>query len=249
MKILVAIKKVPDYQTKVKVKADGSDIETEGVKWIVNPFDEIAVEEAIRMQEAGKATEVVVVSVGNDETVAQLRYAMAMGADRAIHVKHNGPCDSDLASRVLEVIYKKEAPNLVILGKQAIDSDSNQTAQLLAARLNLPQACFASKIVIEEGKATVTREIDGGLETIKISTPCIISTDLRLNEPRFASLPGIMKAKKKPLEEIDINTLGLDINPKLKIKRMATPSKRQAGRKLADVDELLKVLQDEVKII
>ncbi len=249
MKILVPIKKVPDYQVKVKVKPDSSGIETEGIKWIVNPFDEIAVEEALRIKEAGKASEVIVVSIGSEETATQLRYAMAMGADRGFLVKHSGYCDSDLASRVLEVIYKKENFDLVILGKQAIDSDANQTAQLLAARLGLPQACFASKIVLEEGSALVTREVDGGLETIRVSIPCVISTDLRLNEPRYASLPGIMKAKKKPLEEIEIDSLGIDLNPKVKVLKMSTPAKRQAGRKLADVDELLKVLQEEVKII
>lgn len=248
MKILVPIKKVPDYQVKVKVKPDGTEIETEGIKWIVNPFDEIAVEEALRLKEAGKATEVIVVSIGTDDAATQLRYAMAMGADRGFLVKHSGYIDSDLASRVLEVIYKKENFDLVILGKQAIDSDANQTAQLLAARLSLPQACFASKVQIEDGKAIVTREVDGGLETIKISVPCVISTDLRLNEPRYASLPGIMKAKKKPLEEIDIASLGLDLNPKVKVLRMTTPPKRQGGRKVADVAELLKVLQEEAKV-
>ena len=249
MKILVPVKKVPDYQTKVKVKGDASDIETEGIKWIVNPFDEIAVEEALRLKEAGKVTEIVVVSVGPEDCATQLRYAMAMGADRGYLVKHAGYCDSDLASRAIEAVYKKENFDLIIMGKQAIDSDANQTAQLLAARLGIPQACFASKVVLEEGHAVVTREVDGGLETIKIKIPCVISTDLRLNEPRYASLPGIMKAKKKPLEEIDIQTLGLDLNPKIKVLRMSTPAKRQAGRKLADVEELIKVLQEEVKII
>lgn len=249
MKILVPVKKVPDYQIKIKVKSDGSDIDAEGLKWIVNPFDEIAVEEALKLKEGGKAAEVVVVTVGPDDAVTQLRYAMAMGADRGYHVKYGGICDSDLASRALEAIFRKESFDLIIMGKQAIDSDANQTAQLLAARLGLPQACFASKVELEDGFSKVTREVDGGLETVKIALPCVISTDLRLNEPRYASLPGIMKAKKKPLEEIDINSLGLDLNPKIKILRMSTPAKRQAGRKVADVDELIKVLQEEVKII
>jgi electron transfer flavoprotein beta subunit len=201
MKILVPIKRVPDYQAKVKIKPDGSGIETDGIKWIVNPFDEIAVEEALRLKEAGKAAEVIVLSVGPADTAAQIRYALAMGADSGILVKYDGYCDSDLASRVIAEVFKKggsggEGYGLIIMGKQAIDSDANQTAQLLAARLGIAQACFASKMVLESGFAVVTREVDGGLETIKVPTPCVISTDLRLNEPRYASLPGIMKAKK-----------------------------------------------------
>lgn len=248
MKILVAIKRVPDYQAKVKIKADGSNIETDGIKWIVNPFDEIAVEEALRLKEGGKATEVVVVSVGPADTATQVRYALAMGADSGILVKHDGICDSDLASRAIAEVYKKGSYGLIIMGKQAIDSDANQTAQLLAARLGIAQACFASKIVLEDSAALVTREVDGGLETIKIPTPCVVSTDLRLNEPRYASLPGIMKAKKKPLDEIEISSLGLDLNPKIKVLKMTYPTKRQAGRKVADVDELIKVLQQEAKV-
>ena len=249
MKILVSVKKVPDYQAKIKVKADGSGIETEGVKWIVNPFDEIAVEEALRLKEAGKATEVVVVGVGDADVQTQLRYALAMGADSGILVKCDGVCDSDLASRAIAEIYKKGSYGLVIMGKQAIDSDANQTAQLLAARLGIAQACFASKVIIEDGAAVVTREVDGGLETIKIPTPCVISTDLRLNEPRYASLPGIMKAKKKPLDEVTIESLGLDIAPKIRVLKMSLPAKRQAGRKVADVEELLRVLQQDAKVL
>lgn len=248
MKVLVPVKRVPDYQAKVKVKPDGSGIETDGIKWIVNPFDEIAVEEAIRLKEAGKASEVEVVGIGPEEVSTQLRYAMAMGADTAILVRYDGIVDSDLASRVLAEVYKRGTYGLVIMGKQAIDSDCNQTGQLMAARLGLPQACFASKLLLEEGSATVTREVDGGLETIRISTPCIVTTDLRLNEPRYAPLPGIMKAKKKPLLEIKIEELNLDLNPKLKVLKMNPPSGRQAGRKVESVEELVKALQTEAKV-
>ncbi len=247
MKILVPIKRVPDYQAKIRVKADGSGIETDGIKWIVNPFDEIAVEEAIRLKEAGKASEVVVCTVGPEDTQSQLRYAMAMGADSAVLVKYSGEIDSDLASRALAEVFKRGQYGLIILGKQAIDSDAGQTGQLLAERLGLPQASFASKLVIEGAQATVTREVDGGLETIKVSLPCVVTTDLRLNEPRYAPLPGIMKAKKKPLEEIKIEDLALDLKPKIKIHKMSTPGKRQAGRKLQSVEELVEVLHTEVK--
>ncbi|MBN8549800.1 MAG: electron transfer flavoprotein subunit beta/FixA family protein [Deltaproteobacteria bacterium] len=249
MKILVPIKKVPDYQAKIKVKADGSGIETEGIKWIVNPFDEIAVEEALRLKEAGKATEVIVVGFGPDDVSTQLRYAMAMGADRGIHVKYDGAIDSDLASRVLAEVYKRDSYGFVIMGKQSIDSDANQTAQLLAARLDLPQACFASKVALESDKALVTREVDGGLETIAIPLPCIISTDLRLNEPRYASLPGIMKAKKKPLEEIAFADLKVDAALKVKVLKLSAPAQRKGGRKVADVEALVQALQNEAKVL
>lgn len=249
MKILVPLKRVPDYQAKIRVKADGSGIETEGVKWIVNPFDEIAVEEALRLKEAGKATEVIVASIGPDDTQTQLRYAMAMGADRGILVKHNGYVDSDLASRIFAEIFKKDSYHLIILGKQAIDSDAGQTPQLLAARLNLPQACFASKLVVENNSATVTREVDGGLETIKVAMPCVVSTDLRLNEPRYAPLPGIMKAKKKPLEEIAFESLGIGTAPGVVIKKMMTPAARSGGKKVDSVAALISALQNEAKIL
>lgn len=247
MKILVPIKRVPDYQVKVKVKADGSGIESDSIKWIVNPFDEIAVEEALKIKEGGKATEVVVVTIGPDE--AQLRYAMAMGADSGILVKTASYIDSDTASRVLAEIYKRGEYGLVVMGKQAIDSDANQTAQLLSTRLGIPQACFASKLELGDGFATVTREVDGGLETIKVSTPCVVSTDLRLNQPRYASLPGIMKAKKKPLEEIEISTLGIDVAPRVAVKKMTAPAKRQAGKKVDSVDSLISALQNEAKVL
>ncbi|MCB9030546.1 MAG: electron transfer flavoprotein subunit beta/FixA family protein [Deltaproteobacteria bacterium] len=249
MKILVPVKRVPDYEAKIKVNADGTGIQTADIKWIVNPFDEIAVEEALKLKEAGKATEVIVVGIGPDDSVQQLRYAMAMGADSGIIVKTDQGVDSDVASRVLAEIFKKGDYGLIIMGKQSIDSDANQTAQLLAARLGLAQACFASKLELGDGTATVTREVDGGLETITVPTPCIVSTDLRLNEPRYAPLPGIMKAKKKPLEEIAIADLGVDTTPKIKVLRMTPPPTRAAGRKVESVEALVKALKDEAKVI
>jgi electron transfer flavoprotein beta subunit len=249
MKILVAIKRVPDYQAKIKVKADGSGIETDGIKWIVNPFCEIAVEEALRLKEAGKSTEVVVATVGPTDAATQLRYALAMGADSAVHVKHDGMIDSDLASKALVALIKKESFGLVILGKQSIDLDANQTPQLIAQRLNWPQACFASKVVLDGAVATVTREVDGGLQTVKINTPCVISTDLRLNEPRYASLPNIMKAKKKPLTETSLAELGVSGEPKVMIKKLSAPAVRKGGRKVESVAALVTALQQEAKVI
>ncbi|RIL10787.1 MAG: electron transfer flavoprotein subunit beta, partial [Proteobacteria bacterium] len=230
MKILVPIKRVPDYQAKVKVKADGSGIETDGIKWIVNPFDEIAVEEALKIKEAGKASEVIVAAIGPEDVSAQLRYAMAMGADRGILVKYDGFVDSDLAAKLLCSLYRKDSYGLIIMGKQAIDSDASQTGQLMAARLSLPQACFASKLVLQGENADVTREVDGGLETIKVPLPCIITTDLRLNEPRYASLPGIMKAKKKQLDEIlpgDLDS-SIELTPRVKVLKMSPPPAARA---------------------
>lgn len=249
MKIFVPVKRVPDYQAKIKVKADGSGIETDGIKWIVNPFDEIAVEEALRLKEGGKATEVVVVGIGPEDVATQLRYAMAMGADSAILVRHDGEVDSDLAARVLAAVYRQGEYGLIIMGKQSIDSDASQTPQLLATRLNLSQACFASKVVLEDGHVTVSREVDGGLETIKVPTPAVVSTDLRLNEPRYASLPGIMKAKKKPLTEIAIASLGLDLSPRMRLKKMSPPVQRSGGRKVESVDDLVRALQTEAKVL
>jgi electron transfer flavoprotein beta subunit len=249
MKILVAIKRVPDYQAKIKVKADGSGIETDGIKWIVNPFCEIAVEEALRLKEAGKSTEVVVATVGPTDAATQLRYALAMGADSAVHIKHDGMIDSDLASKALVALIKKESFGLVILGKQSIDLDANQTPQLIAQRLNWPQACFASKVVLDGAVATVTREVDGGLQTVKINTPCVISTDLRLNEPRYASLPNIMKAKKKPLTETSLAELGVSGEPKVVIKKLSAPAVRKGGRKVESVAALVTALQQEAKVI
>jgi electron transfer flavoprotein beta subunit len=249
MKIFVPIKRVPDYQTKVKVKSDNSGIETDGIKWIVNPFDEIAVEEAIKIRDAGNATEVVVITVGPEDASQQLRYAMAMGADSALHVKTDLFVDSDLASRALAAVYQKGSYGLVIMGKQSIDSDASQTGQLLASLLGIPQGCFASKLEFENGKARVVREVDGGLETVLIPMPCVVTTDLRLNTPRYASLPGIMKAKKKPLEEFTLESIGVDTTTKIKIHRMSLPDKKQAGRKVADVTELVSILKDEAKVL
>ena len=249
MKILVPIKRVPDWQIKLKIAPDGAQINTDGIKWIINTFDEIAVEEAIRLKERGVVTEIVLLSVGPADVRNRLEYALAMGADSAILVKHEGPVDSDLASRVIAEVYKKGAYSMVLLGNQAIDSDSNQTAQLLAGRLNLPQACFASKIEIADGNATVTREVDGGLETVRIPLPCVVSTDLRLNEPRYAALPNLMKAKKKPFEELTLESLGITPDVRVKVKALTLPSARKAGRKVADVAELVSVLQGEAKVI
>jgi len=249
MKILVPVKRVPDWQIKLKLLADGSNIQTEGIKWIINTFDEIAVEEAIRLKEKGVVTEIVLVSVGPADVRSRLEYALAMGADSAILVKYDGPIDSDLAARVIAEVYKRGQYSMIMLGKQAIDSDSNQTAQLLAGRLNIPQACFASKIVVEGESATVTREVDGGLETIKVPLPCVVSTDLRLNEPRYAALPNLMKAKKKPFEELTLDTLGVSKEIKVRVKKLSLPSGRKAGRKVADVAELIAALQNEAKVI
>jgi electron transfer flavoprotein beta subunit len=249
MKILVPIKRVPDYEAKVKVKADGSGIETQDIKWIVNPFDEIAVEEALKIKEAGKATEVVVLTIGPDDASQQLRYAMAMGADSSIHVKTDAWVDSDTAAKIITEVFKKGGYGLVLMGKQSIDSDASQTPQILAARLKLGQACFASKVMIDGDFATVTREVDGGLETIKVKLPAVISTDLRLNQPRYASLPGIMKAKKKPLEEVTLESLGVALAPKIKIIKMSPPAKRQGGKKVDSVEALVKALKDEAKVI
>jgi electron transfer flavoprotein beta subunit len=250
MKILVPIKRVPDYQAKVKIKSSSDDIETEGIKWIVNPFDEIAVEEAIKLRDSGVATEIVVATVGPDDASQQLRYAMAMGADRGVIIKTDQYVDSWVAANALASIYKSEEFGLILMGKQSIDSDASQTGQILAELLNLPQACFASKVTIENSKSTVVREVDGGLETVEVPMPCVITTDLRLNQPRYASLPGIMKAKKKPLDEKNLSeVVSSDVMPRVKILSMSYPSKRQAGRKVADVTELVSVLKNEVKAL
>jgi electron transfer flavoprotein beta subunit len=252
-KILVPIKRVPDYAVKVRISPAGDSIVTDGIKWILNPFDEIAVEEAIRLKEkTGKVDEIVVVSIGPKEISEQLRTALAMGADRAILVEADASkVDSDVAHKVLVEIFKKDKFDLVIMGKQAIDSDANQTAQLLAAKLSLPQATFASKIEINADwtSANVTREVDGGLETLAVQLPAIVSTDLRLNEPRYPSLPGIVKAKKKPLEEIAISSLGVVAQPKVVVKKMSLPKQRSAGVKVASVAELVDKLKNEAKVI
>lgn len=260
-KILVPIKRVPDYQASIKLLPDGSGIQTEGVKWILNPFDEIAVEEALRIKESqskeaqSKETqsdvEVVVISIGPQGTTEQVRTALAMGADQGILVVTNQYIDSDTAHRILAEMYRKDSYQLIIMGKQAIDSDCNQTGQLLAANLNVPQATFASKLVIDPswGSATVTREVDGGLETIQVDLPAVVTTDLRLNEPRYPSLPGIVKAKKKPLAEIQLSDLGIDATPKIKIRRLELPQKRKGGTKVGSVQELVMKLKDEAKVI
>ena len=249
MKILVPIKRVPDYQTKVKPNAAATNIDDSQLKWIVNPFDEIAIEEALKIKEASIATEVTALTVGPPDAANQLRYCMAMGADSAVHIITDQYVDSDLASLAIAAVYKKDEYKLVLMGKQAIDSDANQTGQLLAQRLGLPQACFASKVEIADGSAVVTREVDGGLETIKIGLPAVITADLRLNHPRYASLPGIMKAKKKPLEEIQLSELLPDAKSKVRIIKMTLPTKRQAGKKVGSVDELIKALKEEAKVI
>jgi electron transfer flavoprotein beta subunit len=249
MKILVSVKRVPDYEAKIRVATDGKGIVTDGIKWIVNPFDEIAVEEAVRIKEAGKASSVTVVCIDTEDAQQQLRYALAMGADEALLITTQEPVDSYGAARLLREVYKQGDFGLVIMGKQAIDSDRNQTPQMLAALLELPQACFASKVTLEDGHALVEREVDGGIETVKMSLPAVISADLRLNEPRYASLPNIMKAKKKPLELKPAAEYGLDLSTKVTTVKLAPPAPRQGGRKVADVEELVKALQDEAKVL
>jgi electron transfer flavoprotein beta subunit len=249
MKILVPVKRVVDYNVKVRVKADGSGVDLANVKMSMNPFDEIAVEEAVRLKEAGKATEVVAVSCGVAACQETLRTAMAVGGDRAILVETDADLQPLAVAKLLAAVARKEAPQLIILGKQAIDDDANQTGQMLAALLGWSQATFASNIVIGEGKATVTREIDGGLETLAISLPAIVTTDLRLNEPRYATLPNIMKAKKKPLEVVKPADLGVDVAPRLATVSVTEPPKRSAGIKVADIAQLIDKLKNEAKVI
>ncbi len=248
MKILVPIKRVPDPATTIRVLPDGSGIATDNVKWVINPFDEIAIEEALRIKEK-QGGEVVLITVGQSTWQEQLRTGLAMGADRAILVKNDGALDSLAISRILAKVIGDEKPELVLLGKQAIDDDSNQVGQMLAEMLGWPQATFASKVEFADKKVTVTREVDGGLETIAFNLPAVVTTDLRLNEPRYASLPGIMKARKKELKEVPAEGLGVDLAPKLKIKTLAAPPKRQAGKKVGSVQELVQVLHTEAKVI
>ncbi len=249
MKILVPIKRVVDYNVKVRPLDDGSDVDLRNVKMSVNPFCEIAVEEAVRLKEAGLATEIVVVSIGEAKAQEQLRAAMAIGADRGILLSSSTPLEPLAVAKVLKHIVDEENPELVILGKQSIDGDNNQTGQMLAALTNRPQATFASEVKINDGIAEVTREIDGGLQTLAIKLPAIITTDLRLNEPRFASLPNIMKAKKKPLETIEVDSLGLDVSPRTKTLAVAPPTQRSAGVKIESVAELVEKLKTEAKVI
>jgi electron transfer flavoprotein beta subunit len=249
MKILVAVKRVVDFNVKIRVKADGSGVELANVKMSMNPFDEIGVEEAIRLREAGKATEVVAVSIGPAQAQETLRTALAMGADRAILIKHDGYVEPLAVAKILKGVVEAEKPDIVILGKQAIDDDCNQTGQMLSALLGLSQATFASKLEIDGREAKVTREIDGGLQTIRVKLPFIMTTDLRLNQPRYASLPNIMKAKKKPLEEKTPADFGVDVAPRLKVVKTSEPPRRQAGVKVKSVSELVQKLKDEAGVI
>lgn len=249
MKIIVPVKRVVDYSVKVRVKADGSGVETQNVKMSMNPFDEIAVEEAVRLKEKGTATEVVAVTIGPKLAEETLRQALAIGADRAILLPFDGETQPLAVAKALRKLIEQENPQLVIMGKQAIDDDCNQTGQMLAALLGWGQACFASKVEIAGDKATVTREVDGGLETIALALPALITTDLRLNEPRYASLPNIMKAKKKPLDTIELSTLGVDMTPRMTTLKVEEPSQRSAGIKVSDVDTLIAKLRTDAKVI
>ena len=249
MKILVPVKRVIDYNVKARVKPDGSGVELANVKMSMNPFDEIAVEEALRLKEQGKATEVVCVSIGPAQAAETIRTALAMGADRGILVKTDASVEPLAVAKILKAVVAEEKPDLVILGKQAIDDDSNQTGQMLAALLGWPQGTFASKVVIEGAEVLVTREVEGGLQTVKLGTPAIVTTDLRLNEPRYASLPNIMKAKKKPIADKTPETYGVDVKPRLEVMKTAEPPGRKAGAKVGSVVELVAKLKDEAGVL
>jgi electron transfer flavoprotein beta subunit len=249
VKIIVAVKRVIDFNVKVRVKTDGSGVETANVKMSMNPFDEIAVEEAVRLKEAGVATEIVAVSMGVAQCQDTIRTAMAMGADRGILVETAVELQPLAVAKLLKAIVDKEQPQLVILGKQAIDDDSNQTGQMLAALLGWPQGTFASKVTLADGGVQVTREIDGGLETVALKLPAVVTTDLRLNEPRYVALPNIMKAKKKPLETLKPEALGVDVAPRLKTLKVQEPAKRKGGVMAADVKDLVSRLRNEAKVL
>lgn len=249
MKVLVPVKRVVDYNVKVRVKSDGTGVDIANVKMSMNPFDEIAVEEAVRLKEKGVVTEIVAVSCGVTQCQETLRTAMAIGADRAILVETDVELQPLAVAKLLKALVDKEQPGLVILGKQAIDDDCNQTGQMLAALAKLPQATFASKVEVADGHASVTREVDGGLETLKIKLPAVVTTDLRLNEPRYVTLPNIMKAKKKPLEVVKPSDLGVDVAPRIKTLKVAEPPKRGAGVKVPDVATLVAKLKNEAKVI
>ena len=249
MKILVPIKRVVDYNVKVRPKADESGVDLNNVKMAINPFCEIAVEEAVRLKEAGSATEIIAVTVGAENAQEQLRTALALGADRAILVETDLEVEPLGISKVLKAVVEKESPNLIIMGKQAIDGDNNQTGQMLAALMNYPQATFASELKIEGEKAVVTREVDGGLQTISINLPAVVTSDLRLNEPRYASLPNIMKAKQKPLEVIKSDDLGVDLKPRISTLKVSPPPEREAGIIVESVDQLVEKLKNEAKVI
>ncbi|MFA6265444.1 MAG: electron transfer flavoprotein subunit beta/FixA family protein [Pseudolabrys sp.] len=249
MKILVPVKRVVDYNVKIRVKADGSGVELANIKMSMNPFDEIAVEEAIRLKEAGKATEIVAVSVGPQQASETIRTALAMGADRGILVKADGVVEPLAVAKILKAIVEAEQPGLVIMGKQAIDDDSNQTGQMLAALLGWAQGTFASKLALDGDSISVTREVDGGLQTVKLKAPAIVTTDLRLNEPRYASLPNIMKAKKKPIEEKTASDYGVDTKPRLEVLKTSEPAGRKSGVKVGSVAELVDKLKNEAGVI
>ncbi len=249
MKVLVPVKRVVDYNVKIRVKADQTGVETANVKMSMNPFDEIAVEQAVRMKEAGQAEEVIAVSIGALQSQETIRTALAMGADRGILVQHDGEVQPLAVAKILKAIADAEGPGIILCGKQAIDDDANQTAQMLSALLGWPQATFVSKLEIGDGEATTTREVDGGLETIKVKLPAVCSVDLRLNEPRYASLPNIMKAKKKPIDMKTPADFGVDPTPRLTTVKVVEPPPRQAGVKVADVAELVSKLRNEAKVI
>lgn len=249
MKILVPVKRVVDYNVKIRIKPDGSGVDTANVKMSMNPFDEIAVEEAIRLKEAGTASEIVAVSIGPQKAQETLRTALAMGADRAILIKTDIAIEPLTVAKILKTIAEQEQPTLIILGKQAIDDDSNQTGQMLAGLLGWPQGTFASKVAPADGQLQVTREVDGGLQTLSLKLPAVITTDLRLNEPRYASLPNIMKAKSKPLAEIDPAELGIELEPRIKVLTTQEPSAREAGIKVGSAAELVGKLRDEAGVL
>ena len=249
MKILVAVKRVIDYNVQIRVKEDGSGVVTDNVKMSTNPPDDNAIEEAVKIKEAGKATEIVAITVGEEKAQETVRKALAVGADKGIHVKTEGVLEPLAVSKIIQKIVEKEKPDLVFMGKQAIDDDCNQTGQMLSALLNWPQATFASNIEVKDNTLEVTREIDEGLETIEINIPAIVTCDLRLNEPRYASLPNIMKAKKKPIEKINVSDLGIDITPRVQQLKVEEPPKRKAGIKVANVAELVQKLKNEAKVL
>jgi electron transfer flavoprotein beta subunit len=251
VKILVSVKRVPDPETTIKVKPDASAIVTDNVKWVINPFDEIAIEEALRIKEKLGAGEVVLASIGAKTAQEQLRTGLAMGADRAVLVLTDSDLDPSAVTAVLAKLIDQEKPALVLLGKQAIDDDSNQVGQMLAETLGWAQACFASEVELsgDRARAKVTREVDGGLETVDVPLPAIVTADLRLNEPRYASLPGIMKARKKELKEIPVADLGVDVTPKVKVLKLEPPPKREAGKKVGSVEDLINLLHSEAKVI
>ena len=249
MKVLVTVKRVIDYNVKVRVKSDNTDVDLANVKMALNPFCEIAVEEAVRLKEAGTASEVVVVSIGPKACQEQIRTALALGADRGIQIETEDAPESLSVAKLLAKVVDEEKPELIIMGKQAIDSDNNQTGQMLAALLDMPQGTFASEVKVEDGKVSVTREVDGGLQTVELNMPAIVTTDLRLNEPRYASLPNIMKAKRKPLDVKTPADLGVELKEHTKLLKVTPPAERQAGIKVGSVDELVEKLKNEAKVI